>query len=63
MNYTCLIVGAFSILIVLAWFIEGRKHYQPPSHEDLEVLEGQLTATSVVVHEKAQVAENNDSEL
>lgn len=33
MNYTVLVVGAFSIAMALAWTFEGHKQFQPPVND------------------------------
>lgn len=38
MNYTILVIGAFSIAMSLAWYTEGRKLFSPPVDDEAIVV-------------------------
>ncbi|KAH6712496.1 amino acid/polyamine transporter I [Leptodontidium sp. MPI-SDFR-AT-0119] len=58
MNYTVLVVGAFSIAMTLAWILEGNKHFQPPVNDKdiviaVGVIEGLDTSAKILMAEEA----------
>jgi choline transport protein len=59
MNYTPLVLGAATIAIAVAWFTEGRKHYSPPTYEEMEA----EVVTGVEVVEEKPTVLNSTKEL